>query len=41
MTMFLAEGGSGASVAQDLDVSDQTMYNWRRQDRIDRGEQLG
>jgi transposase len=30
-----------ASVAHDLDVSDQTIYNWRRQDRIDRGEQPG
>ncbi|TNC49296.1 transposase [Mumia zhuanghuii] len=38
---LLAEGRSVASVAHDLDVSDQTIYNWRRQDRIDRGEQLG
>ena len=30
-----------ASVAHDLDVSDQTIYNWRRQDRIDRGEVEG
>lgn len=29
------------SVARDLDVSDQTIYNWRRQDRIDRGIQPG
>jgi transposase len=28
-------------VAHDLEVSDQTIYNWRRQDRIDRGEQGG
>lgn len=35
---LLAEGRSVASVAHDLDVSDQTIYNWRRQDRIDRGE---
>jgi transposase len=34
---LLAEGRSVASVAHDLDVSDQTIYNWRRQDRIDRG----
>jgi transposase len=37
----LAEGRSVASVAHDLDVSDQTIYNWRRQDRVDRGEQSG
>lgn len=30
-----------ASIAHDLDVSEQTIYNWRRQDRIDRGVQLG
>src|SRR5450759_217554 len=34
---LLAEGRSVASVAHDLDVGDQTIYNWRRQDRIDRG----
>ena len=38
---LLAEGRSVASVARHLDVSDQTIYNWRRQDRIDRGEQPG
>src|SRR5919107_3109141 len=38
---LLAEGRSVASVAHDLDVSDQTIYTWRRQDRIDRGEQPG
>jgi transposase len=38
---LLADGESVASVAHDLDVSDQTIYNWRRQDRIDRGEQPG
>ncbi|MGI8720903.1 MAG: transposase [Geodermatophilaceae bacterium] len=41
---LLAEGrsvASVASVAHDLDVSDQTIYNWRRQDRIVRGEQPG
>lgn len=38
---LLAEGRSVASVAHDLDVSDQTIYNWRRQDRIDRGEVPG
>lgn len=38
---LLAEGRSVASVAHDLDISDQTLYNWRSQDRIDRGEQSG
>lgn len=38
---LLAEGRSVASVAHDLDLSDQTIYNWRRQDRIDRGIQPG
>ena len=37
----LAEGRSVASVAHDLDVSDQTIYNWRRQVRIDRGIEPG
>jgi transposase len=30
-----------AKVAQDLGISDQTIYNWRRQDRIDRGLEPG
>lgn len=34
---LLAGGGSVATVAHDLDISDQTIYNWRRQDRIDGG----
>ncbi len=38
---LLAEGRSVASVSHDLDISDQTVYNWRRQDRIDRGLQMG
>ncbi len=38
---LLAAGRSVASVAYDLDISDQTIYNWRRQDRIDRGLQSG
>ena len=28
-------------VARDLGISDQTVYNWRRQDRIDRGLDAG
>ncbi|NNG21392.1 transposase [Naumannella sp. ID2617S] len=38
---LLAEGRTVASIAHDLDVSDQTIYNWRRQDRVDRGVQPG
>ena len=30
-----------AEVAQDLGISEQTSYNWRRQDRIDRGLEAG
>lgn len=36
-----AQGRSVASVAHDPDVSEQTIYNWRRQDRIDRGIEAG
>lgn len=38
---LLEEGRSIASVARDLDVRDQTIYTWRRQDRIDRGLEAG
>ncbi len=38
---LLAQGRNVASVAHDLDVSEQTIYNWRRQDRIDRGVEAG
>jgi transposase-like protein len=38
---LIASGRSVASVAADLGVSDQTIYNWRRQDAIDRGEARG
>jgi transposase-like protein len=34
-------GHKVAGVAQDLGISDQTIYNWRRQDRIDRGLEPG
>ncbi|MCZ7535608.1 MAG: transposase [Acidimicrobiia bacterium] len=38
----LIEGGrSVAEVAVSLGVSDQTIYNWRNQDRIDRGVRPG
>jgi transposase-like protein len=30
-----------ADVAQDLGITEQTIYNWRRQDRIDRGLEAG
>ena len=30
-----------AEVAHDLGVSDQSIYTWRRQDRIDRGIEPG
>ncbi len=30
-----------AEVAADLGISDQTIYTWRRQARIDRGEEGG
>lgn len=38
---LLAAGRKVVDVARDLDISDQTIYNWRRQDRIDRGIQPG
>jgi transposase len=30
-----------AEVAQDLGITEQTIYNWRRQDRIDQGLEPG
>jgi transposase-like protein len=38
---LVASGRSVASVAEDLGVSAQTIYNWRRQDEIDRGQVPG
>ena len=36
--LALVEAGRKvAEVAHDLGISDQTIYNWRRQDRIDCG----
>lgn len=38
----LVEGGRRvAEVALDLGISEQTVYSWRRQDRIDRGLEPG
>jgi transposase-like protein len=34
---LLEEGRGVAQVANDLDISEQSIYTWRRQDRIDRG----
>jgi transposase-like protein len=34
-------GRKVAEVAHDLGISGQTIYNWRRQDAIDRGEKPG
>jgi transposase-like protein len=38
---LLAAGRSVASVASDLGVSGQTIYNWRKQDAIDQGQAPG
>ncbi|MEV0842271.1 transposase [Actinocatenispora sera] len=38
----LVEAGRAvADVARDLGISDQSVYTWRRQDRIDRGVEAG
>jgi transposase-like protein len=34
-------GRKVAEIAADLGISDQTIYTWRRQDRIDRGLEAG
>jgi transposase InsO family protein/transposase-like protein len=38
---LIASGRKVADVARDLGVSDQTIYNWRNQDLVDRGERPG
>ncbi len=38
---LLAAGRSVASVAADLGVSDQTIYNWRKQELVDTGQAPG
>lgn len=34
---LIEEGRTVAQVAHDLDISEQSIYTWRRQDRIDKG----
>jgi transposase len=34
---LIESGRKAADVARDLGVSEQTIYLWRRQDRVDRG----
>lgn len=38
---LIASGRKVVDVARDLGISDQTLYTWRRQERIDRGELSG
>lgn len=38
---LVASGRKVADVAHDLEISEQTVHTWRRQDRIDRGEIAG
>jgi transposase-like protein len=38
---LVESGRKVAEVAHDLGISDQTIYIWRRQDRIDRGLEAG
>ncbi|WP_197701119.1 transposase [Micromonospora coriariae] len=38
---LLKAGRSVAELVRDLEVSDQTIYNWRRQDLIDTGQVPG
>jgi len=38
---LVTAGRRVAEVARDLGISEQTIYNWRRQDRIDRGLDAG
>ena len=38
---LLATGRKVADVARDLGVSEQAVYGWRRQERIDRGLETG
>lgn len=38
---LIAAGRKVEDVSRDLGISDQSVYTWRRQDRIDRGLEAG
>lgn len=38
---LIEAGKAVAEIADQLGVSDQTIYNWRNQDQIDRGQRSG
>jgi len=38
---LIAAGRSIGSISTDLGISEQTIYTWRRQERIDRGVEPG
>jgi transposase len=38
---LVAAGRRVEDIARDLGISDQTVYSWRRQDRIDQGLEAG
>ena len=38
---LVAAGRRVEDIARDLGISDQTVYSWRRQDRVDRGLESG
>jgi transposase-like protein len=38
---LLAAGRTVADLARDLEVSEQTIYGWRRQERVDQGVEAG
>ena len=38
---LIAAGRTVAAISADLGVSGQTIYNWRRQDQVDRGQRPG
>ena len=38
---LVAAGRRVEDVARDLGISDQTIYSWRHQDRVDRGVEAG
>jgi transposase len=38
---LIEAGRSVATIATDLEISEQTIYTWRRQEQIDRGREPG